>query len=477
MIAGDPLSLSDPACGAAAPLGGAASVEVSPDGRHVYVVATRSRAIVVFTRYQASGALGFASCVSQDVGLAGAPAPAAAGCLAAAGLNDPTAIALSPDGANAYVTSAEAGTVASFRRDGTTGALVPVAGGCLADTAALVGPAAGCNAATGLVGAVDVVVTADGMHVHVAASQADAVASFLRDPVNGALTQLPAPHSCLSAAGLAGCAQASRLSGASALALTPGGRHLVVTARSGAVLSLERQLAPICAPTFVAGIVGPTPVPLPCADPNGDPLTFQVLSSPQRGTVIVVDHASGAATYAPGVGAAGHDTFSFAARDDGGAAGAPALASLELATQATAALRVKAAKDVRAPQLRSSKLVFASHRRLRVKLRCPTHEAFGCRGTISIKTARRIPVRILRNARLAAGPRAIARRVVFVRKLRFSLKGASTRTVSTSLKKKHLRLLKRIGRTRVDVTLVARDVAGNVAKSKRRVVLQPPKPS
>ena len=134
------------------------------------------------------------------------------------------------------------------------------------------------------------------------------------------------------------------------------------------------------------------------------------------------------------------------------------------------------ARDVRAPKLRSSKLVFDTPRRVRFKLRCPTHEAFGCTGTITIKTTRRIPVRILRKARFSAGPGAKPVRVTLVNKLPFKLRGATTRTVSTRLKGKFLRVLKRTGRTRVDVTVVGRDTAGNVATSTRRVVLQPPEP-
>ena len=158
------------------------------------------------------------------------------------------------------------------------------------------------------------------------------------------------------------------------------------------------------------------------------------------------------------------------------AAGPAAASPAGLADPPTDALPGAEARDVRAPKLRSSKLIFDTRRRIRFKLRCPTHESFGCTGTVSIKTTRRIPARILRRARFSAGPNAKAVRVVLVRKMPFRLKGATTRTLSTRLKGKFLRILKLTGRTRVDVTVVGRDIAGNVATSMRRVALQPPGP-
>ncbi len=169
---------------------------------------------------------------------------------------------------------------------------------------------------------------------------------------------------------------------------------------------------------------------------------------------------------AAAAGVAAHDSA-------GGLSGSPLAASIGV-EDPVAALPDAAARDTQAPRLRAGKLVFDSRRRVRLKLRCPTHETLGCRGTLTIATVRKIPARILRQAKLAAGKRVEPVRVVFVRKLPFLLRGASTRTVSTRLRKKHVRLLRWIGRTRVDVTLIARDVAGNVARSKRRVVMRPP---
>jgi hypothetical protein len=91
---------------------------------------------------------------------------------------------------------------------------------------------------------------------------------------------------------------------------------------------------------------------------------------------------------------------------------------------------------------------------------------------LSIKTVRKVPVRTLRLAGVAGGPKARPLRVKFVSKLRFRLKGATTRTISTRLKKKHVRLIKRLGKTQVTVTLIARDPAGNFSRSTRKVVLQ-----
>ena len=50
-------------------------------------------------------------------------------------------------------------------------------------------------------------------------------------------------------------------------------------------------------------------------DPDGDPLTFTLLSAPTKGTMVITDAASGAFTYTPGMGALDQDPFSFQVSD------------------------------------------------------------------------------------------------------------------------------------------------------------------
>ena len=94
-------------------------------------------------------------------------------------LSGPTALALSPDGDHAYVTSESLDAVIAFRRDGTSGHLQPIAqydaGQAGFESALLDAP-------------LDIVVSPDGAHIYVASSLDNAIAVFARNAVNGTLT-------------------------------------------------------------------------------------------------------------------------------------------------------------------------------------------------------------------------------------------------------------------------------------------------
>ena len=74
------------------------SVAISPDGANVYVTAAGSDALAVFARNRRTGALrqlpGARGCFSQFPG---------GGCLVGRALNEPTSVAVSPDGEHVYV--------------------------------------------------------------------------------------------------------------------------------------------------------------------------------------------------------------------------------------------------------------------------------------------------------------------------------------------------------------------------------------
>jgi DNA-binding beta-propeller fold protein YncE len=92
------------------------SITVSPDGRFVYATSRESNAVLVFARDGLSGTLAETSCVSNN-GSDGA-------CVDGVGMVNPTAIAISPDGHNAYVTLAkQQNGLAVFARDAQTGEL------------------------------------------------------------------------------------------------------------------------------------------------------------------------------------------------------------------------------------------------------------------------------------------------------------------------------------------------------------------
>jgi hypothetical protein len=69
----------------------------------------------------------------------------------------------------------------------------------------------------------------------------------------------------------------------------------------------------------IAALATPEDVPLsgtlPATDPDGNPLTFSIVSNATKGNVVIVNPSTGAFTYTPNPDATGNDTFSFKAND------------------------------------------------------------------------------------------------------------------------------------------------------------------
>ena len=151
-------------------ISGAEAVTVSPDGKNVYVVSgfgIASNAVARLNRNTATGAItqpaGKASCVSDRHD--------EPGCARGHALQRPKGLAISPDGRNIYVASAESAAVARLNRNTATGAITQPAGsaGCACDGHALLSP-------------FSVAVSADGKNVYVAAPGSDAVVRLNRTP-------------------------------------------------------------------------------------------------------------------------------------------------------------------------------------------------------------------------------------------------------------------------------------------------------
>jgi DNA-binding beta-propeller fold protein YncE len=154
----------------------------------------------------------------------------AGGCGAARALEGPgpfmgsRAIAISPDGRNAYVASSKSDAVAVFSRSERTGALSQPAGsgGCIAAKGA-----GGCAAAVGLDGPNSVAISPDGRNVYATSRDSNSITSFARNPKTGALHQLPPSGAgCISALPIPGCSEGRALLGADVVAISPDGRNV-----------------------------------------------------------------------------------------------------------------------------------------------------------------------------------------------------------------------------------------------------------
>ena len=215
------------------PFMGSRAIALSPNGSSVYVASSGSDAIAIFRRDSRTGAL------TQPRGAAGCIAvKGAGGCATAVGLDGPNSVAVSADGRNVYATSRASNSVSVFRRNRQTGALTQLAAaaGCISGL-----PIPICAAGRGLVGPDVVVVSPDGRNVYVGSFFGNAVAVFDRDLSGGALTQPGDSTGCIAEA-TSGCAAGVALGAPEGMAISGDGTSVyVASALSNAVAVLARN--------------------------------------------------------------------------------------------------------------------------------------------------------------------------------------------------------------------------------------------
>ena len=184
-------------------LRGADSVVVSPDDRHVYVTGQFDHAVSAFARDAASGSLSFLEARFDDQD-------------GVDGLDGASSLAISPDGEYVFVVGRSEDALAVFRRDAASGSL-----------SFLEAHFDNVNGVDGLDFGRSVVVSPDLLHVFVASFRDDSVAVFARDAASGRFRLVELQRERVG--GVEGMAWAS------ALALSPDGRHVYTAAGSGIV--------------------------------------------------------------------------------------------------------------------------------------------------------------------------------------------------------------------------------------------------
>jgi DNA-binding beta-propeller fold protein YncE/predicted Ser/Thr protein kinase len=160
-------------------------------------------------------------------------------CASAEGIYGPTAIALSSNGRNAYVTGYDNSALVAFDRDAGTGSLIPRTDpqGCFAWD----GAGGSCTRLRTLRGAESVAVSDDGRSVYVAASIGAAVTVFDRDVDTGAVQPQSRPGGCFARA-IKTCARARGLGRADSVAVSPDDRNVYVTSYdTDALLTFDRN--------------------------------------------------------------------------------------------------------------------------------------------------------------------------------------------------------------------------------------------
>jgi DNA-binding beta-propeller fold protein YncE len=172
-------------------------------------------------------------------------------CGAGNGLVGPNAVAVSPDGANVYVTAgkgggsiaASFGAVAILKREPQTGAITESS--CMSSdgTDGRDGASGGCTPMPSLLGADGVAVSPDGATVYVTSSASGSVIAFARNPASGALSRLGCFEEILRPG--SPCVAANVFPGSSNVVASADGKALYIASPElGAVSALTASLLP-----------------------------------------------------------------------------------------------------------------------------------------------------------------------------------------------------------------------------------------
>jgi DNA-binding beta-propeller fold protein YncE len=277
------------------------AVVVSPDGENVYV-SGQGASISTFARDASNGELTFQGCVGNDNECV-QPNPLA--------INEPTSLAISPDGANLYAGNFANGVVDVLARNTTSGALTFA--GC---DGALSGEPGACTEmpSGNPAGPLTVAISPEGADLYVAAEQG--VYEYARGSA-GALVFAACtgnqPGVCTATV------PEEALSFSVSLALSPNGASLYAGTELAKDLDVfGRETLPTC-----ANITTTTPyetaitLKLSCGDADGKPVTLAVAGSPTHGSLGTLG-AGGEVTYTPAAGFSGPDSFSFTAQNEDG---------------------------------------------------------------------------------------------------------------------------------------------------------------
>jgi len=285
-------------CSVGKALGGARSIAISSDGKHVYVGARDANAVAVFARDATTGVLtqlsGLAGCVS-DNGTGGR-------CVDGTGLLGARGVTVSPDGQHLYVASQDNSAVAVFARNAVTGALTQLSGaaGCIAEN----GDGVTCARGRGLRSPIHVEVSPDGPYVYVASRDSHAVTIFARNAVTGALAQLPGLAGCIAENGDGvTCAVGAGLREAVFLTVSPDGTNLYVASQLSNAVAIFARNTLTGGLTQLRGVAGCVSedgsddgMAMVCADGKGLVGANAVTVSPDGLTVYAASYISYALT-------------------------------------------------------------------------------------------------------------------------------------------------------------------------------------
>jgi hypothetical protein len=300
---------------------GGFQLDVSGDGKQLYAPSSDG-GIMSFARNTATGALTFASCFT------GTPTT---GCTTVPQFVPAVgAVVLSPDSRHLYASHTEG--IVTFAR-ASNGALSFA--NCINDDGVT-----GCANSSNVGNLTFMAASPDGQDI-VAVPQGEprGFTAFRRTPTTGALVRGSGLDGCLTPNGRGldadvpinnACRADARVGLFGHIHFFGNGIILVGFINEGRILEVKRDFYPVCqGRSIAASRPGPTSIPLPCSDRNGDPLTRSIVQPPHGGLLAGINQATGTVLYDPLDRFSGPDAFTFRATA-AGLAGPPAAVTLQV---------------------------------------------------------------------------------------------------------------------------------------------------
>jgi DNA-binding beta-propeller fold protein YncE len=214
-------------------LGAPEGMAISGDGTSVYVASALSNAVVTLSRDPSTGTL------TEAIDGSGCVADAAlTGCTTGVQLSGANAVAFNPGG-DVYVTSLFSNSVTSFTRSRSTGGLIqkPGTAGCLVWLRAV-----GCSFGRAMRAPEGLAISPDGANAYVAAFATGAIDVLDRGGKFRKATQKPGRLGCLAPRSVPGCTRGRALRGVSSIALSPDGKSLYSTSFGSNALDVFRRI-------------------------------------------------------------------------------------------------------------------------------------------------------------------------------------------------------------------------------------------
>jgi DNA-binding beta-propeller fold protein YncE len=302
------------ACPQSAPnLGPVRDVEVSPDNKEL-LVATGA-ALLGWDRVTAAGPTQGNLTPSGSVNRCVSATTLSGTCQAQPAMVELRNLAFADGGARLLVASDF--SLSQVNRNPTTNDLAPdTTGNCFSYPASVFAgctPVPGGNCCTDFYPAREVAATPNGDNVYLGTKAPNPNIYGLES--TGAMSLIPAPLGCTNPSGAEGCATFRQGVGVEAMATAPNNRHLYAGGNNR-LFSFAIDRPPTCANVSAEIDLNTAgPVQLSCTDPDGDALTYEIVSQPAKGSLGGVQGSS--VTYGPFLGTSGTDTFTYRARGAG----------------------------------------------------------------------------------------------------------------------------------------------------------------